>query len=98
MRRSGGYSHESFGEDKVCLLQSEDGDDQESIPVARMDRIRIQRELQYRCNSDSGRVMGSSTEGNNAADEGQQPKINSTEDASKAKQHAIGILLKHLPR
>ena len=44
-RTSGRHSHEGYGEDHVCLLQREDGDDQESILVAGMDRIKIQREL-----------------------------------------------------
>ena len=43
----------------------------------------IENELQYRCSSDSGSVMGSSTEGNSAVDEGQQPEINNAEGALK---------------
>ena len=63
-----------------------------------MDRISIQRELWYKCSSDSGSVKGSNTKDSNAADEGQCPEISSTEGASKAEQHAAGILLEHLSR
>ena len=55
-------STQSFGKDKVCLFQREDGDDQESISLEGMDRIRIQRELQHKWGSDSGSVMGNNVE------------------------------------
>ena len=67
---SGRYPHEGSREDKACLLQREDGDDGESLPVEGMDRLSIQRELWYRCNSDSGSVKGNNTRDNNVADEG----------------------------
>ena len=82
-RTSGRHPHGGSREDKFCLLQREYGDDEESLPVAGMDRLSIQRELWYRCSSDSGSVMGSSTEGNSATDEGQRPEISSAEGASK---------------
>lgn len=57
------------------LLQRENGDDEESLLVAGMDRISIQRKLWYRCNSDSGSVKGSSTEDNSAVNERQQQRV-----------------------
>ena len=45
-RTSGEYPHESSREDYVYLFQRKDGDDQESISVVGMDRLKIQRELQ----------------------------------------------------
>ena len=63
-----------------------------------MDRFSIQRELLYRCSSDSGSVKGNSTEENIATDEGHCPEISSAEGASKAEQHVAGILLEHFPR
>lgn len=73
-RTSGGYPHESSGKDKFCLFQRNDGDDQESISVAGMDKLRIQWELQYKWSSASDSVMASSTEGSNAEDEGHQDR------------------------
>ena len=85
-RRTGGrHPHKGSREDKVCLLQRETGDDEESLPVAGMDRLSIQRELWYRGSSDSGSVKGSITGGNRA------------EGASKSEQHVADILLEHFP-
>ena len=96
-RTSGKHPHEGSREDKVCILQRKDGDDEESFLVEGMDIISIQREMLYRGSSDSGSVKGSSTKDSSAANEGQRLEISSTEDASKAEQHAAGILLEHLP-
>ena len=80
-RRTGGS-----GKDKVCLLQREDGDDEESLPVAGMENSVFRGSCGTDVASDSGNVKGSNTGGNNI------------EGASESEQHATDILLEHLPR
>ena len=85
-RRTGGrHPHKGSRKDKVCLLQREDGDDEESLPVAGMEDSVFRGSCSTDAASDSGSVKGSSTGGS------------SVKGASKSEQHAAVILLEHFP-
>ena len=96
--KGGRHPHQGSGKDKVCLLQREDGDDEESLPVAGMEDSVFRGSCGTDVASDSCSAMGSSTKGSNTADEGQQSGINSAEGASKSEQYAAGKLLENFPR
>ena len=70
-RRIGGrHPHKGSGKDKVCLLQREDGDDEESLPVAGMEDLVFRGSRGIEATSDCGSVKGSGTGGSSAANEG----------------------------